>query len=193
MASICWRSSPRRPVTGDHLPNAPGGAKRLPKFTKKMQLHRFAILPRVNEDLYARPSNLWSIRKGPTIISLDAKPEHMRGGVRVNIDQTCGVRAVQLTVPELQLSSRSLVSAMRAPDMPAVDMPVTATLTRGRPHAHLRQQNTKLISWRGKGEVCPQPTTTAVQGGRIAGYGAYDVTDSKFSTKWRPPSCSPPV
>jgi len=111
----------------------------------------------------------------------------------VHIDQTCGVRAVQLTVPELQLSSRSLVSAMPAPDMPALDMPAAASLTRGRPHAHLRQQTTKLISWRGKGEVCPQPTTTAVQGGRIAGYGAYDVTDSKFSTKWRPPSCSPPV
>jgi hypothetical protein len=39
--------------------------KRLPKSTKKMQLHRFAILPRVNEDLYARPSNLWSIRRAP--------------------------------------------------------------------------------------------------------------------------------
>ena len=121
----------------------------------------------------------------------------------MNIDQTCGVRAVQLAVPELQLSSRSPVSAMPAPDMPALDMPaldmpaldmpVTTTLTRGRPHAHLRRQNTKLISWRGKGEVCPQPTTTAVQGGRIAGYGAYDVTDSKFSTKWGPPSCRPPV
>jgi hypothetical protein len=169
---------------------APKGVRNAPRKCSCIGL-RYS--PRVNEDLYARPSNLWSIRKGPTIISLDAKPEHMRGGVRVNIDQTCGVRAVQLTVPELQLSSRSLVSAMRAPDMPAVDMPVTATLTRGRPHAHLRQQNTKLISWRGKGEVCPQPTTTAVQGGRIAGYGAYDVTDSKFSTKWGPPSCSPPV
>ena len=41
-----WRSSPRRPVTGgNHLPNAPGGAKKRPKRTKKMQLHRFAILP----------------------------------------------------------------------------------------------------------------------------------------------------
>ena len=53
----------------------------------------------------------------------------------MNIDQTCGVRAVQLTVPELQLSSPSPVSAMPAPDMPALDMPaldmpVTTTLTR---------------------------------------------------------------
>ena len=130
--------------------------------------------------------------EGPAITSLDAKPEHTRGGVRVHIDQMRGVRALQLTVPELQLSSRSLVSAMPALDMPALDMPA-ANLTRGMPHAHLRRQTTKLISWRGRGEVCPQPTTTAVQGGRIAGYGAYDVTDSKFSTKWRPPSCSPPV
>jgi hypothetical protein len=118
----------------------------------------------------------------------------------VQIDQTCGVCAVQLTVRELLLSSRSLVSAMPAPDMampapdmPALDMPATASLTRGRPHAHLRQQNTKLIGWRGTGEICAQPTATAVQGGRIAGYGAYDVTDSKFSTKWGPPTCSPPV
>jgi hypothetical protein len=168
---------------------APKGSRNSPRKCSCIGL-RYS--PRVVQDLYARPNNLWSSRRA-AITSLDAKPEHTRGGVRVNIDQTCGVRAVQLTVPELQLSSRSLVSAMRAPDMPAVDMPVTATLTRGRPHAHLRQQNTKLISWRGKGEVCPQPTTTAVQGGRIAGYGAYDVTDSKFSTKWGPPSCSPPV
>ena len=72
MASICWRSSPRRPVTGDHLPNAPGGAKKAPEIHQENALHRFAILPRVNEDLYARPSNLWSITQGPTIISLDA-------------------------------------------------------------------------------------------------------------------------
>ena len=32
--------------------------KRRPKRTKKMQLHRFAILPRVIQDLYARRNNL---------------------------------------------------------------------------------------------------------------------------------------
>ncbi len=111
----------------------------------------------------------------------------------MHIDQTCGVCAVQLTVPELLLSPRALVSATPAREMPALDMPATAGLTRGRPHAHLGQQNTKLIGWRGEGEVCQQPTTTAVQGGRIAGFGAYDVTDTKFSTVWGPPSCSPPV
>ena len=95
-----------------------------------------------------------------------------------------GVPTVVLTMPELQ-SSRVFMPAM----------PTVADLVSGRPHAHLRHPMTNGSRWRGKGEVCPQSTVTAAapQGGRIAESGAYDVTDTKFSTSMGPPSCSPPV
>jgi hypothetical protein len=98
--------------------------------------------------------------------------------------QAIDARTVVLTMPELQ-SSRVL--------MPAV--PAVAVLVQGRPHPHLRHPMTNGSRWCGMGGVCPQSTFTAaaVQGGRIAGQGAYDVTDTKFSTSMGPPSCSPPV
>ena len=99
-------------------------------------------------------------------------------------NRSIGVPTVVLTMPELQ-SYRLLMSAT----------PVVGNLALGRPHAHLRRPMMSAGMWRGTGEVCPQSTVTAaaVQGGRIAGSGAYDVTDSKFSTSMGPPSCSPPV
>jgi hypothetical protein len=91
---------------------------------------------------------------------------------------TIDTPAVVLTMPELQLS-RVLMPAM----------PAVAVLSHGRPHTPT------VSNWRRKGEVCAQGTLTAAatQGGRIAGFGAYDVTDTKFSTQMGPPSCSPPV
>jgi hypothetical protein len=102
----------------------------------------------------------------------------------VDIARTSGVRTVQLTMPEL-LSLRAL--------MPAV--PVVGDNSHGRPHSHVGHPITNGTSWRGKGEVCLQCSAAGAvaQGGRIAGYGAYDVTDSKFSSNMGPPSCSPPV
>lgn len=99
-------------------------------------------------------------------------------------DRSSGVSTVVLTMPGLQ-SSRVFVPAM----------PAVADLLSGRPHADLRHLMTNGSRWRGNGEVCPQSTVmaAATQGGRIAGYGAYDVTDTKFSTNMGPPSCSPPV
>ena len=41
--------------------------KRLPKPTRKMRCIGLRYSPRVNEDLYARPSNLGSSQKGPAI------------------------------------------------------------------------------------------------------------------------------
>jgi hypothetical protein len=86
-------------------------------------------------------------------------------------------RTVQLSMSELRLSLRAL-------------MPVTPVmeLADSRPRAHLRNP-------RRMGEVCLQGAAQAadVQGGRIAGFGAYDVTDTKFSIRLGPPSCSPPV
>jgi hypothetical protein len=92
--------------------------------------------------------------------------------------QTIDARTVVLTMPELQ-SSHVLMPAM----------PAAAVLAHGRP------RTPAVSSWRGKGEICPQRTLTAAatQGGRIAGFGAYDVTDTKFFTQMGPPSCSPPV
>jgi len=102
----------------------------------------------------------------------------------VDSDRSSGVSTVVLTMPELQ------PSRVFMPAMPAV-----TDLLSGRPHADLRHPMTNGSRWRGKGEVCPQSSVVAAatQGGRIAGYGAYDVTDSKFSTSMGPPSCSPPV
>ncbi len=111
----------------------------------------------------------------------------------MNIDQTCGVRAVQLTVPELQLSSRSLVSAMRAPDMPAVDMPVTATLTRGRPHAHLRQQNTSSSAGAARVKSARSPPLRQYKADVSPDMARTTSPIASFRPKWGPPSCSPPV
>jgi hypothetical protein len=86
-------------------------------------------------------------------------------------------RTAQLSNSELRLSLRAL--------MPVA--PVVTELAYGRPRAHLRNP-------RRMGEVCLHSTAAAdVQGGRIAGFGAYDVTDTKFSIRLGPPSCSPPV
>ena len=103
----------------------------------------------------------------------------------MNIEQTSSACTVQLPLPELQLSSRAL--------MP--DAAVGMDLVNGRPRAHLRRPMLNRTNWRGMGEVCVQSIKAAAvaQGGRNAGPGAYDVTDSKFSTSMEPPSCSPPV
>jgi hypothetical protein len=103
----------------------------------------------------------------------------------VNIEQTSSACTVQLPLPELQLSSRAF--------MPGAA--VVTDLVNGRPRAHLRRPMLNRTNWRGVGEVCVTGSKAAgpTQGGRIAGYGAYDVTDSKFSTNMGPPSCSPPV
>jgi hypothetical protein len=98
------------------------------------------------------------------------------------IGRTSGARTVDActavpTMPELQFSDAV---------MPA--MPADAALSHGRPHTPT------VSNWRLRGEVCLQNAVVAeAQGGRNAGYGAYDVTDSKFSTAVGPPSCSPPV
>ena len=86
-------------------------------------------------------------------------------------------RTAQLSMSELRLSLRAVTPVA----------PVATELAYGRPRAHLRNP-------RRMGEVCLQSTAAAdVQGGRIAGFGAYDVTDTKFSIRLGPPSCSPPV
>jgi hypothetical protein len=114
---------------------------------------------------------------GPATASLS----HERRSA-VQIAWTSGVRTVRLTDPELP-HSRALVLAT----------PAVADLSYGRPHIQLPHPMTNGSSWRGMGEVCPQGSAAAAQGGRIAGHRAYDVTDSKFSTSSGPPSCSPPV
>jgi hypothetical protein len=107
----------------------------------------------------------------------------------VLIDQICDTRTVQLTLPELQLSLSALM-----PETAVVTLLSTSS-QRMRTPAHLRHPMTNRINWRRMGEGCVQGTKAAgvTQGGRNAGYGAYDVTDSKFSTSMGPPSCSPPV
>jgi hypothetical protein len=86
-------------------------------------------------------------------------------------------RMAQLSMSELRLSLRAFLPVT----------PVVTQLADSRPRAHLRNP-------RRMGEVCRQGTAAAdVQGARVAGFGGYDVTDTKFSSRLGPPACSPPV
>ena len=50
------------------------------------------------------------------------------------------------------------------------------------------------ISWPSAGIMPSQgPAALQHQGGALVGVGECDVTDTKFSTRVGPPSCSPPV
>lgn len=100
------------------------------------------------------------------------------------MSQTSGSPAVRVSIPELQLFSSALTRVV----------PAVVGLSQGRHRAHPRHPMA-YGSWRGKGEVCPQSSVMAAvaQGGRMAGAGAYDVTDTKSSIRLGPPSCSPPV
>jgi hypothetical protein len=86
---------------------------------------------------------------------------------------------------ELQLSLRALMPATPA----VVQIPLD-----GMRHSHLVHP-VRPINWRRTGEVCLQGSAAAAdaQGARAAGFGGYDVTDTKFSIRLGPPSCSPPV
>jgi hypothetical protein len=103
----------------------------------------------------------------------------------VNMLLTSGAHAARLSMPDLHLSVRMLTPATPA----AVQISINGTRL-----AHLHQPIIDR-SWRRMGQVCPQRSaaTAEVQGARVAGFGDYDVTDTKFSTRLGPPSCSPPV
>ena len=61
-------------------------------------------------------------------------------------------------------------------------------------HARIAQLVTISTGWRSAGIMpAPQPAVQQGQGGALAGFGKCDVTDTKFSTRLGPPSCSPPV
>ena len=61
-------------------------------------------------------------------------------------------------------------------------------------HAHLAQMIVNPTSWPSAGIMPAQQRAAQLyQGGALAGFGKCDVTDTKFSTRVGPPSCSPPV
>jgi hypothetical protein len=100
---------------------------------------------------------------------------------------TSVVRTAQLTMPELNLSALALMP-------PVTAVAQTSVNSSGHAH-HLLQPVRTWISWGRRGEVCLQSSAAAadVQGARVAEFGGYDVTDTKFSIRLGPPSCSPPV
>ena len=100
---------------------------------------------------------------------------------------TSVVRTAQLTMPELNLSTLAL--------MPPVTAVAQASVNCSGQAHHLLQPVRTWINWGRRGEVCLQSSAAAadVQGARVAGFGGYDVTDTKFSIRLGPPSCSPPV
>jgi hypothetical protein len=99
----------------------------------------------------------------------------------VLIMRTSGADSAYVGMPEVQLSSLA--------PMPAT--PAVAQLSSsGTRHAQLLQPVTQR-KWRGMGEVCLH--TADIQGACVAGFGDYDVTDTKFSIRLGPLSCSPPV
>ena len=99
---------------------------------------------------------------------------------------TSAVRTAQMIMHELRLSLRALM-----PAAPAV-VPISLNGTR---HSQLIQPVWNRMDWRRTGELRLQGSAAAadVQGARAAGFGGYDVTDTKFSIRLGPPSCSPPV
>ena len=61
-------------------------------------------------------------------------------------------------------------------------------------HARIAQTVVNPIAWPSAGNMPVQrPAAQRHQGGALAGFGGCDVTDSKFSTRVGPRSCSPPV
>jgi hypothetical protein len=61
-------------------------------------------------------------------------------------------------------------------------------------HARTAQMIGTPVSWSSAGIMPAQgPTAQQHQGGALAAFGGCDVTDTKFSTRVGPPSCSPPV
>ena len=61
-------------------------------------------------------------------------------------------------------------------------------------HARIAQMIGNPTSWLSAGTMPGQRSAVQQhQGGALAGFGKCDVTDSKFSTRVGPPSCSPPV
>ncbi len=96
--------------------------------------------------------------------------------------RTSGVRTA-LIMPGLRMPSRALTPAVAHISM------------NGTQHSHLVQPIRNRINWLRMGEVCLRSSAAAtdVQGARVAGFGGYDVTDTKFSIRLGPPSCSPPV
>ena len=101
----------------------------------------------------------------------------------MHILRISGPVTARRSMPELHLSSRAFMPAMPA---------VARISLSGTRHDHRIQP---IASWRRRGELCLQSSvaTADVQGARVAGFGDYDVTDTKFSTCLGPPSCSPPV
>ena len=71
--------------------------------------------------------------------------------------------------------------------------PVAAPPANGSPEPWGHQLISDQLGWRELGQICVEGETSKTQDGRIAGFGGYDVTDTKFSTRVGPPPCSPPV
>jgi hypothetical protein len=115
------------------------------------------------------------------IADMDARKEES-----MHISWSSAVRTAQMIMHELQLSLRALMPAAPA---------VVLISPNGKRHSHLVQPVRNRINWRRMGEVCLEGSAAAgdVQGARAAGFGGYDVTDTKFSIRLGPPSCSPPV
>jgi hypothetical protein len=131
--------------------------------------------PRVNKDLLLGPST-----RLPIADMAARKEESM------HISWTGAVRTARMIMHELQLSLRALMPAAPA---------VLLISPSGKRHSHLVQPVRNRINWRRMGELCLQGSAAAAdgQGARAAGFGGYDVTDTKFSIRLGPPSCSPPV
>jgi hypothetical protein len=72
-------------------------------------------------------------------------------------------------------------------------MSVATLLVDRIPEPRGHQLISNQLGWRELGQICVQGMTSRAQDGRIAGFGGYDVTDTKFSIRLGPPPCSPPV
>ncbi len=94
---------------------------------------------------------------------------------------------------EIYLTSKDQATAAAKFRLPSL-VSLAGSARISEPTAARTAQMIGQISWPTAG-LTPVPTQAAPQhqDGHFAGFGGCDVTDTKFSTRLGPPSCSPPV
>jgi hypothetical protein len=97
-----------------------------------------------------------------------------------------------MEISYLTISGQDATREFRLPSL--VSRPGRARIAVEPTHARTAQMIGNPVSWPSAGIMPAQgPAAQQHQGGALVGFGECDVTDTKFSTRVGPPSCSPPV
>jgi hypothetical protein len=102
-----------------------------------------------------------------------------------------GEEGNSMEISYLTISGQGATREFRLPSL--VSRPGPARIVEPT-HARTAQMIGNPVIWPSAGLVPAQgPAAAQHQGGALVGFGECDVTDTKFSTRLGPPSCSPPV